>query len=150
MIRKINVKDAAAVQALINKNSKLYAVLPRSLNDIYENLRDFFVYHEGENILGCCALHITWDNLAEIRSLIVAESIRKKGVGSQLVDACCAEAKKLKVKKVFLLTANTEFFKKFGFKFIDKAELPHKIWSDCLNCIQFPNCNEDAMAQEIE
>ncbi len=150
MIRKINVKDARAVQALINKNSKQYAVLPRSLNDIYENLRDFFIYQEGENILGCCALHITWDNLAEIRSLSVDESIREKGVGSQLVDACCAEAKQLKVKKVFLLTAKPEFFNKFGFKIIDKAELPHKIWSDCLNCIQFPDCNEEAMAQEIE
>ncbi|MBU1086636.1 MAG: N-acetyltransferase [Candidatus Omnitrophica bacterium] len=150
MIRKITVKDAAAVQVLINKNSKLHAVLPRSLNDIYENLRDFFVYHEDNNILGCCALHITWDNLAEIRSLIVDESIREKGVGSQLVDACCSEAKQLKVKKIFLLTAKPDFFKKLGFKIIDKAELPHKIWNDCLNCIQFPECNEDAMVREIE
>ncbi|MBU1043789.1 MAG: N-acetyltransferase [Candidatus Omnitrophica bacterium] len=150
MIRKITVKDAAVVQALINKNSKMHAVLPRSLNDIYESLRDFFVYHENDNILGCCALHITWANLAEIRSLIVDESIREKGVGTQLVDACFAEAKQLKVEKVFLLTAKPDFFKKLGFKIIDKAGLPHKIWSDCLNCIQFPDCNEDAMIREIE
>lgn len=150
MIRKINVNDAAVVQALINKYSKTNAVLPRSLNDIYENLRDFFIYQEDDKIIGCCALHITWDNLAEIRSLIVDEAMRSKGIGSLLVDACCAEGKQLKVKKIFLLTAKPEFFSKLGFKKIDKAELPHKIWSDCLKCIQFPDCNEDAMAKEIE
>jgi amino-acid N-acetyltransferase len=150
MIRKINVNDAAAVQALINKYSKTNAVLPRSLNDIYENLRDFFIYQENDKIIGCCALHITWDNLAEIRSLIVDEAMRSQGIGSLLVDACCAEGKQLKVKRIFLLTAKPEFFAKLGFKKIDKAELPHKIWSDCLKCIQFPDCNEDAMAKEIE
>jgi amino-acid N-acetyltransferase len=150
MIRKINVQDAKAVQSLINKSSKKNEVLPRSLNDIYENLRDFFVFEQDGKIVGCCALHITWDNLAEIRSMAVDDDMQKKGIGSELVKACIKEAKSLQVKKVFLLTAKPDFFNKQGFKIINKAELPHKIWSDCLDCVQFPDCNEEAMAMELK
>lgn len=149
MIRKSNVEDAVLIQELINSSAEKEEVLPRSLNDIFENLRDFFVYEEDGHIYGCCALHITWKNLAEIRSLVVDYSKRTQGIGQQLVENCCKDAQALKVKKVFLLTEIAAFFEKLGFVKIDKSLLPHKTWSDCVQCIQFPNCNEVAMVKEL-
>ena len=104
-------------------------MLPRSLNELYESIRDFFVYTEGKNIYGCCALHIDWEDLSEIKSLAVVKSKNGKGIGSKLLDECLKEAKKLKLKKVFALTYVPEFFGTFGFKIIDKKELPqHRPW----------------------
>ncbi|MBI4845231.1 MAG: N-acetyltransferase [Candidatus Omnitrophica bacterium] len=150
MIRKATVADVKKIQELINSFAKTNAVLPRSLNSVYENLRDFFIFESDENIFGCGALHITWDNLAELRSLVVHKEYQGKGIGKALVNECIKEARQLQVKKVFLLTENSGFFKKLGFAQVDKAALPHKIWSDCVECIQFPNCNEVAMVKDIE
>jgi amino-acid N-acetyltransferase len=124
-------------------------MLPRSLNELYENIRNFFVYAEGKNIYGVCALNIDWEDLAEIKSLAVAPSRHGKGIGSRLMRECLKDARKMKVKKVFALTYVPEFFKKFGFKVIDKKCLPHKIWSECIKCMYFPNCKEIALLREI-
>lgn len=148
-VRKTTIEDAVRIQALINEAAKSQEVLPRSLNDIYENIRDFFVFAPEKEVLGCCALHVCWDNLAEVRSLVVHPSQRHNGVGTKLVKACISEAELLKIKKIFLLTLQPEFFKKFGFKNIEKSLLPHKIWHDCTCCVQFPDCNEIAMMKEI-
>ncbi|MCG2704110.1 MAG: N-acetyltransferase [Candidatus Omnitrophica bacterium] len=148
-IRKSVVSDAVYIQELINGIAKTGQVLPRSLNNIYENLRDFFVYEKEGRIYGCSALHITWENLAEIRSLVVHDSCRGRGIGRELVDVCCKEAKEFGINKVFLLTEKTVFFGKFGFEPVDKSLLPHKIWSDCVQCIHFPNCQETAMMKNI-
>ena len=149
MIRKATVDDVKKIQKLINYYAKRDKMLPRSLNELYENIRDFFVYTEGKNIYGCCALHIDWEDLSEIKSLAVAKSKNGKGIGSKLLAECLKEAKKLKLKKVFALTYVPEFFKSFRFKVIDKKELPHKIWSECIKCIYFPNCKEIALIRGI-
>lgn len=148
-IRKTNINDASQIQALINTSAKSQEVLPRSLNDIYENIRDFFVHSSGRKIVGCCALHVCWENLAEIRSLVVDPKNRGQGIGSKLIKACINEAESLKIKKIFLLTMKPDFFKKFGFKKIKKSLLPHKIWHDCTCCVQFPECNEIAMMRKL-
>ena len=148
-IRKTNILDAKAIQSLINKSAKAQEVLPRSLNDIYENIRDFFVFFKDDKIAGCCALHIAWEDLAEIRSLVVKDESRGQGIGRELVEACVKEARDLKIKKLFLLTRKPDFFKKFGFGEIQKSLLPHKIWNDCTCCVQFPDCNEIAMMKEL-
>ncbi|MFH2138856.1 MAG: N-acetyltransferase [Candidatus Omnitrophota bacterium] len=150
MIRKANVKDVEAIQALINTHAKKSQVLPRSLNNIYENIRDFVVCAENSIIIGCCALHITWGNLAEIRSLIVDDAYQKKGIGTQLINFCLEDAKHFGITRTFLLTAHIGYFEKFGFKIVDKATLPHKIWSDCVECIKFPDCDETAMIKTID
>ncbi len=149
MIRKATIDDIKDMQELINFYAKQDRMLPRSLNDLYENIRDFFVYEEGGKIFGCCALHIAWENLAEIKSLAVDESKQKKGMGVELVKQALEDAKKLKVKRVFALTYVPEFFEKLGFKRIEHAELPHKIWSECIKCIKFPDCDEKALAMDI-
>ena len=149
MIRKAKVPDVKKIQKLINYHAKRDKMLPRSLNELYENIRDFFVYAEGENVYGCCALHIDWEDLSEIKSLAVAPSRLKKGIGKKLLDECMKEARTLKLKKVFALTYVPGFFEQFGFKTVDKASLPHKIWSECIKCIYFPNCKEIAVMKEL-
>ncbi|MBN2453096.1 MAG: N-acetyltransferase [Candidatus Omnitrophica bacterium] len=149
MIRKATVQDVKKIQKLINFYAKRDKMLPRSLNELYDSVRNFFVYCEGKNIYGCCALDIDWEDLAEIKSLAVARSRVNNGIGGKLLHECLKDAKKLKIKKVFALTYVPEFFEKFGFSLIDKKDLPHKIWSECIKCVYFPDCNEIAMAKEI-
>lgn len=150
MIRKANINDVQCMQALINERAKAGDVLPRSLNAIYENLRDFVIYEDKNKVYGCISIHVTWQDLAEIRSLVVHKSKQGKGIGRSLVEYCIKEAGELKIKKVFLLTEKPEFFKRLGFSQIDKSLLPHKIWNDCVQCVHFPDCNELAMIKELE
>jgi len=149
VIRKATIDDIREIQELINFYAKQDRMLPRSLNELYENIRDFFVYEEAGKVLGCCALHVAWESLAEVKSLAVGESHQKKGIGEMLVKHALEDARKLKVKKVFALTYVPLFFEKLGFKRIEHAELPHKIWSECIKCIKFPDCAENALAMDI-
>ncbi|OCC16404.1 N-acetylglutamate synthase [Dissulfuribacter thermophilus] len=107
-----------------------------------------FVNEEG-NIVATCALHISWENLAEIRSLAVMEQFQGRGIGSALVEFAISEALTLEIYRVFTLTYQPIFFKKMGFKEVDKKILPHKVWSDCLKCPKFPDCDEVALMIEL-
>ena len=149
MIRKAKVTDVKKIQKLINYYAKRDRMLPRSLNELYENIRDFFVYADGAKVYGCCALHIDWEDLSEIKSLAVAHSRVRTGIGKKLLEECLKEATALKLKKVFALTYVPIFFKKFGFKVVDKSKLPHKIWSECIKCVYFPGCKEIAVMKEL-
>jgi len=144
-IRKAKISDLKEVQRLINDFARQEQMIPRSLNELYETLRDFVICEAGRNISGVCALHIMWEDLAEIRSLAVDRKYQKIGIGRDLVKRCLKEAKALGIKKVFALTYHPEFFKKLGFRDIDKASLPQKIWGDCLRCHKFPECDEHAV-----
>lgn len=149
-IRKATVYDVKPIQALINLFAKKELMLPKSLNEIYENIRDYIVCKNSEGrIVGVCALHILWEDLAEIRSLAVKEEAQRHGIGKKLVLRCLQEAKKLMVKRVFVLTYSREFFEHLGFKEIEKSTLPHKIWSDCVKCHKFPECDEYAYIKEL-
>ena len=149
MIRKANIRDVKQVKELINSFAKQDLMLPRSLNELYENLRDFWVFYQDKKIVGCCALHISWDDLAEIKSLAVKKNMQKKGIGSQLITTCINEARQLGVKKIFVLTYKPEYFRKAGFRRIKHSNLPHKIWAECINCHKFPNCQEVALVKEL-
>jgi len=149
MIRKANLNDVKEIQRMVKTYSGRGDILPRSLGDLYDHLRDFFVFIRNRNILGICSLHICWEDLAEIRSLVVKEESRNKGIGVKLVKACLEESKIMGIKRVFALTYQPEFFEKLGFEKVDKADLPHKIWADCLRCVKFPDCDETAMAKEL-
>jgi len=150
MIRKAKISEVKEVQQLINFYAKRDLMLPRSLNEIYENLRDYFVYEENGEILGTFALHILWEDLAEIKSLAVEEAQQNRGIGSSLVKEAFSEAKALNIKRVFVLTYKPEFFQKLGFKEIDKSRLPQKIWGECINCAKFPDCQEMALIFELK
>jgi len=135
---------------LINYFADKGEMLARSLSEIYENIRDYFVVRQGERVIACAALHVSWSDLAEIRSLAVAEDSQEQGIGAQLVEACLKEARELGIPTVFCLTYKPAFFEKVGFSQIDKAELPHKVWGECYRCPKFPNCDEVALIYHLE
>lgn len=146
MLRKARVKDVKGMHVLISKWAKKGTLLERSVNYIYENIRDYWIFEHKRKIIGVCALHVVgWDDLGEIKSLAVDKKYHKRGFGRTLVDSCIGEAGELGIKRIFVLTFIPSFFRKIGFKKISMNKLPHKIWSDCLNCIYFPNCREKAL-----
>ncbi len=151
MIRKAKISDVKTIQSLLKPFVDRGKVLPRSLSEIYDNLRDYSVYCEGEQetIIGTCAIHVCWEDLAEIRSLAVADGFAMQGIGKALVETCLEEAQELGIHRVFVLTYNAAFFEKVGFHIIDKSSLPHKIWADCLKCAKFPDCDETALVKEF-
>jgi len=150
MIRKARMGDVKAIQKLIAEYARKGDMLPRSLSEIYENLRDYFVFVENDGeVIGSAAVHLMWEDLAEVRSLAVRDDRMRRGVGTQLVEACISEAIVLGITRIFALTYKPLFFEKLGFKQVDKAELPHKIWSDCLKCSKFPDCDEVALVADF-
>lgn len=148
-VRKAKISDIKQIHKLVNEFAKREEMLPRSLNDLYENIRDIFVNEDKGQINGVCALHILWDDLAEIRSLAVSAELQGRGLGKRLLNASLREAKQFGIKRVFALTYQPLFFRKMGFKDIDKSKLPQKIWGDCLRCARFPECDEDAVIKEL-
>lgn len=149
MIRHARIPDARAIHKLLLDYAQNGQLLGRSLADIYENIRDFYVYEEAGQVLGAGALAISWEDLAEVRSLAVAPGQQGKGIGRKIVTSCLAEATELGLKRVFALTYQPDFFKKLGFSDIEKGELPQKIWGDCLKCVKFPDCDEFALAIDL-
>lgn len=149
MIRKAKVGDIKRIQELINHFAGQDLMLPRSLNVLYENLRDFFVYEDKDIIVGCSALHISWDDLAEIKSLAVSRNYQNKGIGRKLVEACILEAREIGAGRVFVLTYAPDFFKNLGFRQTAHNKLPHKVWAECINCPKFPDCQETALIKKL-
>ncbi len=153
MIRRARIDDVKKIYAILQHFSAKELLLGRSLSSLYDQLRDFLVYedpqHKERGIIGVCALHVCWEDLAEIRSLAVVEEAHGQGVGQALVQACLEDMKELGLSRVFTLTYQPGFFAKLGFRMIDKSELPHKVWSDCIQCPKFPDCNEEAMIREL-
>ncbi|MHB9090241.1 MAG: N-acetyltransferase [Chloroflexota bacterium] len=148
-IRKATIADVPTVHRLINGLADSGAMLPRALSDLYENLRDYYVVEQGGQVIGCCALHICWEDLAEVRSLAVDSDSQGRGLGRALVQQCLREARELKVGRVFTLTLKPAFFEACGFSRTDVASLPRKIWGECFHCPKFPNCDEVALVHEI-
>jgi amino-acid N-acetyltransferase len=147
MIRKATVQDVKAIHHLLKKHADRGELLPRALSDLYDDVRDFNVFEEksDSSVIGACALHVCWEDLAEIRSLAVSEQYQGEGIGSTLITAALAEARDLGIRRVFTLTYRPDFFKKHGFKIVDKATLPQKVWAECIKCVKFPDCDEIAM-----
>jgi len=151
MIRKAKINDIKGIHSILSLHSQQGTLLGRSLSDLYDQIRDLFVYVDPEDgsVAGTCALHICWDDIAEVRSLVVKEGYSGRGIGRELVNACIEESVELGIRRLFVLTYIPEFFKKLGFRAVDKSVLPHKVWADCINCIKFPDCDEEAMILEL-
>lgn len=149
-VEKAKIADVVHIHKLVNYWAEKGEMLPRALSDIYENLRDYFVLRDDGKVVACIALHISWVDLAEIRSLAVAEGKQRQDAGTSLVKACFKEAAKLGIPNLFCLTYKPVFFEKMGFHVVDKMHLPRKIWTDCYHCAKFPNCDESAMMIEMK
>jgi len=149
-VEKARISDATQMHELINYFADKDEMLPRPLSEIYENIRDYFVVRQGEGIIACAALHVMWSDLAEIKSVAVAEGSQGQGIGDQLVEACLKEAKELGMPTVFCLTYKPAFFERLGFSQLDKMELPRKVWGECYRCPKFPDCDEVALICHLE
>ncbi len=135
-------------------------MLYRSQTQVLQQVRDYFVAvstsgessngSSTERVLACGSLDITWNNLAELRSLAVQSDMQGKRLGTLVVEALMDDAVEIGLKHVFALTYKPHFFEKLGFKIIDKQLLPHKVWSICIDCLKFPVCDEVAMQIDVE
>jgi amino-acid N-acetyltransferase len=150
VLRNALVGDIKEIHSLLLTADK-GRLLPRSLADLYRHTRDFYVLTEKDGRpVGCCALSVVWEDLAEIRSLYVREDMRRRGSGGRLAEACLKEARSMGISRLFTLTYETVFFARLGFDETDKGILPQKIWADCVHCPKFPdNCDETAMLRRL-
>jgi amino-acid N-acetyltransferase len=145
-IRPARVGDVPAIQELIRTFADRKLMIRRSQGELYESIREFLVATDDDGqIIGCAALHVFWEDLAELKCLAVSERAQGRGVGRRLVDACWEAARELEIPSVFTLTYVAEFFERCGYQRIEKADLPHKIWNECVRCPLFPSCNEIAL-----
>jgi amino-acid N-acetyltransferase len=149
MIRKALIPDVREIHRLLLDYARDGLLLSRSLAELYESLRDFYIYEVDGKVVGTAALNICWEDLAELRSLAVHPDFNGRGAGRELVLACLAEARLLGIHRVFALTYKQVFFEKLGFTVIEKSQLPHKIWGDCMKCAKFPDCDEIAMSIDL-
>ena len=149
MVRKARLQDVKNIKKLVNFYARKNEMLPISLSELYDNIRSFYVFEKKGRIHGCGSLRVTWDRLGEIRSVAVQKSKQKKGIGKKIVRACLREAKEIGLKEVFVLTYQPQYFKKLGFRDINKDHLPHKVWQDCVKCVFFPDCGEDALIRNV-
>lgn len=144
-VEKAKISDVPEIHKLVNGFAEKGMMLARPLSEIYESVRDFYVIREKGEVVACAALHISWSDLAEIRSVAVAEDKQRKGLGAKLVEACLQEADELGIKDIFCFTYQPDFFKAQRFVDIEKMDLPRKVWTDCFRCPKFPNCDEIAL-----
>jgi len=150
IVRKARITDVEEIRAIVMAYADAHQMLPRSLRYIYDNLRNYFVAENGDgHVLGCGALQVAWEGLAEIKSVAVKEELRGKGVGRLLVQTCLDEASEIDVPRVFVLSFVPEFFEKLGFRRISRQTLPHKIWNECIDCPLFPECGETALVIDV-
>ncbi|MBU2602091.1 MAG: N-acetyltransferase [Actinobacteria bacterium] len=149
VVRSAVVADVPAIQRLINGYADSGVMLPRSLHSIYGQVRDHLVALEDGVVVGCVALSVVWQDLAEVRSLAVAQSHGGRDIGTTLVSRALDEARTLGVNRVFVLTYVEKFFRRFGFHSVEKSELPHKIWRECVHCVHFPDCDETALVIDL-
>jgi amino-acid N-acetyltransferase len=150
-IRPARVSDVPGIYQQIQVYADRGLMIRRSLAELYQAIREFYVAVDVDNqVVGCVALHVFWEDLSEIRCLAVAEHVHGLGIGRRLVDACWESARELEVKSIFALTTAAGFFERCGYQPIDKAELPHAIWSECVRCPSFPNCQEAALIRSVD
>jgi amino-acid N-acetyltransferase len=147
---KAEIPDAQAIHDLINLYAQRGDMLPRTMGEVYENLRDFYVVRGDDGkFMGCVALHIVWSDLAEIKSLAVPEDAQTRGLGSLLVEAAVEEARNIGLSRCFALTYRPAFFERLGFVQADVMTLPRKVWNECYRCPKFPSCNEIALVRDL-
>ena len=149
VMRKAQVSDVPQIVELVNHYAAQGLMLPRSYNRVYQNVRDFTVIEEEGTIVGCGALHVLWEDLAEIRSLAIVPELAGNGLGGQIVRRLIEEARELGIPTVFAFTYQVGFFERLGFQVVDKDTLPRKVWVECIDCIKYPNCDETAVVLHL-
>jgi len=149
VVERARLGDVEEMKGILDEFAREGVLLARSRLDLYETIRDFVVAREQGELVGLAALHICWIDLAEVRSLAVRKDLQGRGIGRRLVEACLDEARRLGLRRVFALTYRPGFFARLGFREVEKSELPHKVWQDCIHCVHFPECDEVAVMRDM-
>jgi amino-acid N-acetyltransferase len=146
-VRKAVVADVPKIYELVKDFARQGVMLPRSLSELYDVIRDFHVAEDSDTgrMVGACAVHVCWEGLGEVRSLSVSPGYQGRDLGRRLFDACLADAAVIGLERLFVLTYIPDYFKRFDFLDIERSKLPHKIWADCIKCVNFPECGESAL-----
>lgn len=138
----------------IHHQLEIYAaqgnLLPRTMNELYRHLRDFFVVEVNGRVAGCGALEIFTESLGEVRSLVVDDAWKGRGFGRLLVLRIVEEARAIGLKRLMALTYVAPFFHKLGFKTVPMDTLPEKVWGICVKCYKYNNCDETAVVLELK
>ncbi|MAG36123.1 MAG: hypothetical protein CL878_07760 [Dehalococcoidia bacterium] len=153
-VRRAQLGDVPEIKALIDFYAAQNRMLFRARAELYETIREYHVaVHEDAEgavrVVGASGLHVTWEDLAEVRGLAVAQAAVGRGVGTELVRACLAEAIELGLRQVYTLTLVPEFFGRLGFKRADRDSLHIKVWYECYKCPKFADCDEIAMIRSV-
>jgi amino-acid N-acetyltransferase len=149
IVRKATMGDIHALLALINGYATDGIMLPRTEFEMSENIRDFNVAYEGTQLVGCGALHFYTPTSGEVRSLAVQPGIKTRGVGRRIIEGLEQEAVENDLHALFAFTYVPDFFRKMGFREVERGELPLKVWKDCLRCPKFQCCDEIAMVKAL-
>ena len=148
-IRPARMGDIPSMAELINYHAEQGRMLHRSRACLYERVRNFSVCQKEGIVVGCCALEPVWADLGELKSLAVREDMRGQGIGSKLIEQSLEAGRNLDIKRLFCLTREPKFFESTGFTRLDRDELPHKVWSDCVSCPVKDHCDEIALILDI-
>jgi amino-acid N-acetyltransferase len=148
-IERARLRDVEAMKKILDDYAASGDLLARSRLSLYETIRDFAVARRDGELVGLGALHVSWVDLGEVRSLAVRRDQQGGGVGRALVEHCLADAGGLGLRQVFSLTYRPGFFRRLGFGEVEKSELPQKVWQDCVHCSKFPDCDEVAMLYPV-
>jgi len=148
-VQRASVTDVKSIHDLVNGFARKGEMLPRTMAETYESLRDYSVVRDSDELIACGALHVIWEDLAEVRSLAVREDKQGQGLGAMLVRSHIEEAKELGLRTVFALTYRPGFFERLDFVQADVMTLPRKVWNECYRCPKFPTCNEIAVVLEL-
>jgi amino-acid N-acetyltransferase len=148
-IRPALIDDVPHIHALIKQHADRQRMVLRPFDELYANLREFFICEVDGRVVGCASAHIFWSDLAELKGLAVLDEFQGRGIGRALCEACLCEMRRLKVRRLFTLTGEPAFFEKIGYRRIAKESLPRFIWGECVRCPSFPVCNEEALIRDV-
>lgn len=149
-LARARLQDVPQMHEVINRFADLGEMLPRSMSELYENIRDFLVIkREDGGITATASLHVLWEDLAEIKSVAVTEDLQGQGIGAFLIEKCAEDAAILGLETIFVLTHKPGFYEKLGFQRANVLDFPRKVWSECIRCPKFPSCNEIAMSRPV-
>jgi len=148
-VRSAAAGDVEAILRLLKPFAEKNIILERDKDNVFQHLQEFLVAEYDEDLAGVVCVHIYGENLAEVRSLVVSPECQKHGVGRLLVEGCEQWAASLGVAKLFALTYVTGFFQKLGYRIVSKESLPHKVWTVCVHCARFADCDEIAVEKTL-
>jgi amino-acid N-acetyltransferase len=150
LVRPAAIGDVPDIHALLDVYAHQGNLLPRTMSELYRHLRDFFVVEIDGQVAGCGALEIFTENLGEVRSLVIADAHKGRGLGTLLVERIIDEARTIGLKRLMALTYVEGFFHKLGFQTVPKDTLPEKVWSVCVKCYKYNHCDEIAVVKDLK